>query len=433
MLHVRDLDGVLVISIDEEDATANSVKQRIIAITPTPIDNLSLFYGGVELLGDENLLSDYSGIAPNSTIIVTTERGVETNCPHVYYDLHTTVSLDEFEGQLNHPDDHQRDDDSFSSREIDVIHTDNNQNQIVYICWLEVRDLAEAIRAVEVAHGGDTTFSTRLPQYTKIGRCSTWQSFRQKIQDMRTFINFAKIRFIALSYPRNSVHAEAALHAAYAFVRGNGEWFHLSTYDRACIASLFERMKDIMGGEVIYGCTDPHLGCHFNQIAMDTHHDGSVYCAWYGWSVRERNVINILLNDPATPVDIRQSCKRMLACKVGCVYDSTVRRRLSKMLWACGFINNAMYTAYLTNSPLYHEREEHRILNNAGRWSGYGEWFVNSVEQQPAQEIRIRRRTSRHLRTIYDWDYYGYLIRTGFITTTTVGRLVEMGRLSASS
>jgi len=64
MLHVRDLDGVQVISIDKEDATANSVKQRIIAITPIPIDNLSLFYGGVELLGDENLLSDYSESPP---------------------------------------------------------------------------------------------------------------------------------------------------------------------------------------------------------------------------------------------------------------------------------------------------------------------------------------------------------------------------------
>lgn len=430
MVDVKDLRGDQVITISE-DATANSVKQLIAAAKSISIDDISLFYGGVELEGD-GLLSD-CGIT-NSTIIVTTESGVQPNCPHVHYDLNTPVTLADYEGHLIHLD--ADDDDSFSSSVIDETHAGNDPNQIVYICWLEAEELVEAIRMAEITHGGGTPFSTMLQQITKIGRCSSIASFRAKLDEMRTFINFARIRYIALQYPGNSSHAESALHLAYAPVRRNGEWFDLNSVEKARVASLFHHIANNTTGQVIYGCTNPNLGCNFNQInPPDNHHMGSVYMAWYGWNQRERGIINIILQDPGMPANIKHKCLKMISCKIGCVYEKSVYERLSKMLWSCGFIDNVVYTAYPTIAPLYREKEEHRTLYfaNPSRWVGYGEWFSLFVDSMGSIQLERRVRTSQHLRARYDRDYYPYLCSTGFITITTIARLMQMNRINPNS
>ena len=428
---VKDLRGDQVITFGE-DATADSLKQDIAAVTPNlSVDDIHLLYGGVELTGD-GLLS--ASIPPNSTITILTQRGEVTKCPEVHHDLSTSITSAEFEGEPNHPD-VVRDDDSFSSRDIDENHAaSNNQNQVVYICWLEVKELVEAIRSVELAHYGDTTFSTLLQRITKIGRCSSWASFESKLKKLRLWINFSPIRYIALLYPRNSRNAEAALHAAYASVRGNGEWFSLTNYDRATIASVFHRVRDAVGGNVEYDCTPLHLGCNFTPMAADTHRNGDMYCAWYNWSVRERDTINLLLNDPTTPPNIRELSNRMVSYKVGCVYMQSVQSRLSEMLWAAGFVSSASYTSYPTNAPFYHEREAHIMLNNMQLWSGYSEWFYVPWSVNPLfrTQIDTRRRTLRHLRTELDWDYFRFLTQTGFITSTTFYRLLSTGRLQDS-
>uniref|UniRef100_A0A7S2KIL3 Uncharacterized protein n=1 Tax=Skeletonema marinoi TaxID=267567 RepID=A0A7S2KIL3_9STRA len=296
---------------------------------------------------------------------------------------------------------------------------------IVYQIWLENVDLFKAIRSAEIDHDGSTEFSTLLSELTKVGSVSDWSSFWSKIDQLRTFINFAQLRYIALSYNGNSCDAEDALHIAYSLVRHNGEWFRLETVNRACIASRFEGVKERVGGVIRYDCTPPwDLGCNFNIPPIDNNPDGRVYFAKYGWKEREETIINTLLTAPGSSPSIKKWCTNMLSCKIGCVYQATLRSRLSQMFWACGFIDSIIYNSRCTNQPRHDEKREH--CNRVEQWTRYGEWFMR-VEG----EFNCVAKRRLHGTSTFFFDDYGHLIDTGFISLETVLILVRQGTISS--
>eukprot|EP00984_Skeletonema_dohrnii_P030571 scaffold22165_cov145-Skeletonema_dohrnii-CCMP3373.AAC.2 len=335
------------------------------------------------------------------------------------YSTHNSSSFSEDDSLQDDVDEESVQDDE-ESKQVGEESSGHHQT-IIYQIWLENVDLFKAIRSAEIDHDGSTEFSTLLSELTKVGSVSDWKSFWDKIKALRTFINFARLRFIALSYNGNSCDAEDALHIAYSLVRHNGEWFRLETVDRAYIASRFEGVKERVGGVIRYDCTPWDLGCNFNIPPVDDNPDGRVYFAKYGWKEREETIINTLLTAPGSSPSIKKWCTNMLSCKIGCVYHSTLRDRLSKMFWACGFIDSINYNSRCTNQPRHDEKQEH--CNREEHWTRYGEWFRVEGEFNCVAKRRLRGPST------FFFDDYGHLTRTGFISLETVIMLLRQGRI----
>jgi len=440
--------------------------ENIQALQLSATDHHYLFFGGRKLEADRQL-SHYN-ISSGSTILCAVRD--TTNCTYAIYPTSFVweyVHSDEEDGE----DDNDEDDNSSyglpsgnggdeddnssdglpsgnggdeddNSSEAVAEGVDDNEDggnneggdkdnfDVVYFVYLILdKEFSDKLCETEQQHDGSTEFSTLLRQLTKIGRAANWKDFMDKISHLRTWNNFAAFQCVALSYPGNSEDAENALHLAYSAVRHAGEWFLLNMFDRACVASLFERAAERLGGVVRYFRTSWALGCSFVPRAIDTQPNGQVYFAEYGLGQRVIAVLVTMLNDNNTSNSVKGWCRRIMSTKIGCAWRTTcgypqgepARGRLKNMLWACGFLQTIYYRTVNTHHPMRDEKLEH--INQIQNWSGYGEWFnKDDGEKQPLN------REDRNF-ACHDVDFYSHLISTGFISMQTVQKLADDGRI----
>ena len=205
---------------------------------------------------------------------------------------------------------------------------------------------------------------------TKIGCAKNWGHFLTKMQNLQTFISFARIKCKAIVHHHDAYDTEQAMHFVVQDFHIAGEWFDLDIYWRNYLVQKFLPNCQLFN----HYSNRPTLRAVGAEEGL-----GNVYMARYDWIAAERVVIDSMLHLP----NWNTIAQDMLATKIGSTED--LLGRLSHISWAVCFAN-IEYVAFI--HPQMRAEEQHLHQANHQSWIGYGEWFYFSTHQRNFIEQR---------------------------------------------